>query len=124
VPGTAGYYTVGVDLANNKLIVEPANVYITGPNVDAWPTDSQIDDNKFQLDAESKTMRLTKSYLGGELRLHVTHPYLGDWWHAEFIFLDGVIEYREAGDDQERFNINAGEQTIVLDFINHTGKIE
>ena len=124
VPGTAGYYTVGVDLANNKLLIEPANVYVTGDNVGAWPTDSQIDDNKFQLDAENKTMNLTKSYLGGELRLHVTHPYLGDWWHAEFIFLDGKIEYRADGDDQERFNLDAGEQTIVLDFINQTGKIE
>ncbi len=126
VPGTAGYYTVGVDLANNKLLIEPANVYICGDNVGAWPTDSDIDENKFQLDAENKTMYLTKSLLGGELRLHVTHPYISaaDWWHAEFIFLDGKIEYREAGDDQERFSINAGTQTIELDFINQTGKIK
>ena len=126
VPGTAGYYTVGVDLANNKLLVEPANVYICGPNVDAWPTSSVIEENKFQLDAENKKLFLTKNYLGGELRLHVTHPYISaaDWWHAEFIFLDGKIEYRADGGDQERFNINAGEQTIELDFINQTGKIE
>jgi hypothetical protein len=70
-------------------------------------------------------MYLTKeNFLAAELRLHVTHPYLGDWWHAEFIFLDGIIEYRADGGDQERFSINAGEQTIVLDFINQTGKIE
>jgi hypothetical protein len=124
VPGTAGYYTVGINLATNKLLIEPANVYVTGDNVGAWPTDSEIDDNKFQLDADNKTMTLTKNLLGGELRLHVTHPYLGDWWHAEFIFLDGIIEYRADGGDQERFSINAGEQTIVLDFINQTGKIE
>ncbi|PXY01238.1 hypothetical protein DF185_11370 [Marinifilum breve] len=126
VPGTAGYYTVGVNLATNTLIIEPASIYITGPNVDAWPTSSVIEENKFQLNAENKTMELSKNFLGGELRLHVTHPYIssGDWWHAEFIFLDGKIEYREDGDDQERFNMNAGEQTIVLDFINQTGKIE
>ena len=124
VPGTAGYYTVGVNLATNTLIIEPANVYITGPNVDAWPTSSVVEENKFQLDADNKTMVLNKDVLGGELRLHVTHPYIGDWWHAEFIFLDGKIEYREDGDDQERVNINAGNQTIVLDFINQTGKIE
>lgn len=126
VPGTAGYYTVGVDLANNKLIVEPANVYITGPNVDAWPTSSVVEENKFQLNADNKTMFLAKSLLGGELRLHVTHPYIssGDWWHAEFIFLDGKIEYRADGDDQDRVNVDAGEKTIELDFINQTGKIE
>ena len=126
VPGTAGYYTVGVNLATNTLIVEPANVYICGPNVDAWPTSSVVDENKFQLDAENKKMFLTKSLLGGELRLHVTHPYISgpDWWHAEFIFLDGKIEFREAGGDQERVNLSAGEQTIELDFINHTGKIK
>ena len=126
VPGTAGYYTVGVNLATNTLIVEPANVYICGPNVDAWPTSSVVDENKFQLDAENKKLYLTKSLLGGELRLHVTHPYISgpDWWHAEFIFLDGKIEYREDGGDQERVNLNAGSQTIELDFINHTGKIK
>lgn len=126
VPGTAGYYTVGINLTTNTLLVEPANIYICGPNVNAWPTSSVVEENRFQLNAENKTMELSKSFLGGELRLHVTHPYIssGDWWHAEFIFLDGKIEYRADGDDQERFNMNAGEQTIVLDFINQTGKIE
>ncbi len=126
VPGTAGYYTVGVNLATNKLLIEPASVYICGPNVGAWPTSSVIEDNKFKLDAANKKMYLTKSLLGGELRLHVTHPYISgsDWWHAEFIFLNGKIEYREDGNDQERVNINGGEQTIELDFINQTGKIK
>ena len=114
VPGTAGYYTVGVDLANNKLLIEPANVYICGDNVGGWPTSSVVEENKFQLDAENKTMYLTKSLLGGELRLHVTHPYISasDWWHAEFIFLDGKIEYRADGGDQERVSISGGTQTI------------
>lgn len=126
VPGTAGYYTVGVNLATNKLLIEPANVYICGPNVGAWPVSSVTEDNRFKLDAENKKLYLAKSLLGGELRLHVTHPYISgtDWWHAEFIFLDGKIEYREDGGDQERVSINAGEQTIELDFINQTGKIE
>jgi hypothetical protein len=127
VPGTAGYYTVGVNLATNKLLIEPASVYVTGDAVGAWPTSSVVEENKFQLDADNKTMVLTKdNFAAAELRLHVTHPYItaSDWWHAEFIFLDGKIEYREDGDDQERVNINAGEQTIVLDFINQTGKIE
>ncbi|MGZ2369737.1 SusE domain-containing protein [Ancylomarina sp. YFZ004] len=125
VPGTAGYYTVGIDLANNKLLIEPANVYVCGDVVGAWPTSSVIEENKFQLDAENKTMYLTKdNFSAAELRLHVTHPYIGDWWHAEFIFLDGKIEYRADGGDQDRFSIGAGEQTIELDFINQTGKIK
>ncbi|RZT91847.1 SusE-like outer membrane protein [Ancylomarina subtilis] len=127
VPGTAGYYTVGVNLATNKLMIEPANVYVCGPTIgDVWPTSSVTEENKFKLDADNKKMYLTKSYSAGELRLHVTHPYISasDWWHAEFIFLNGKIEYRADGDDQERLNINAGEQTIELDFINQTGKIE
>jgi hypothetical protein len=126
VPGTAGYYTVGVNLATNTLLIEPANVYITGPNVDAWPVSSVIEENRFQQDTENKTMVLTKSLIGGELRLHVTHPYISaaDWWHAEFIFLDGKIEYRADGNDQDRVNIDGGERTIELDFINQTGKIQ
>jgi len=125
VPGTAGYYTVGINLATNKLLIEPANIYVCGDVVGAWPTSSVIDENKFVLDAENKTMYLTKdNFSAAELRLHVTHPYIGDWWHAEFIFLDGKIEYREAGDDQERFSIEGGEQTIELDFINQTGKMK
>ncbi len=126
VPGTAGYYTVGVNMATNTLLIEPANVYITGPNVDAWPVSSVTEENRFQQDAESKTMVLTKSLLGGELRLHVTHPYISadNWWHAEFIFLDGKIEYRADGGDQDRVTIDGGEKTIELDFINQTGKIQ
>ncbi|MGD9929741.1 MAG: SusE domain-containing protein [Mangrovibacterium sp.] len=124
VPGTAGYYTVGVNLATNKLLIEPANIYICGPNVNAWPVSSVTEENRFKLDAANKTMYLTKSLLGGELRLHVTHPYISaaDWWHAEFIFLNGKIEYRADGGDQDRVNIDGGERTIELDFINQTGK--
>lgn len=127
VPGTAGYYTVGINLATNKLFIEPANVYVTGDVVGAWPVSSVTATNKFKVNTENKTMYLTKNdFVAAELRLHVTHPYISasDWWHAEFIFLDGKIEYREDGNDQERFSINAGKQTIVLDFINQTGKIE
>ena len=71
-------------------------------------------------------MFLTKNLLAGELRLHVTHPYISgpDWWHAEFLFFDGDIEYREDGGDQDRVSVNAGERTITLDFINQTGKID
>lgn len=125
VPGTAGYYTVGVDMANNKLLIEPASVYVCGDAVGAWPTSSVVPENKFKLDAENKTMYLTKdNFSAAELRLHVTHPYIGEWWHAEFIFFNGKIAYRADGGDQDRVNINAGQQTIVLDFINQTGKIE
>ncbi len=125
VPGTAGYYTVGVDMANNKLLIEPASVYVCGDAVGGWPTSSVVPENKFKLDAENKTMYLTKdNFSAAELRLHVTHPYIGEWWHAEFIFFNGKIAYRADGGDQERVNINAGQQTIVLDFINQTGKIE
>ena len=126
VPGTAGYYTVGINLATNKMLIEPASVYICGDNVGAWPTSSVVEENKFQQNTENKTMTLTKSLAGGELRLHVTHPYISasDWWHAEFLFFDGKIAYREDGGDQERVSVNAGERTITLDFINQTGKIE
>lgn len=126
VPGTAGYYTVGINLATNKLLIEPANVYICGDNVGGWPTSTVIEENRFQQDTENKTMTLTKSLASGELRLHVTHPYISgsDWWHAEFLFFNGNIEYREDGGDQDRVSVNAGERTITLDFINQTGKIE
>ena len=126
VPGTAGYYTVGINLATNKLLIEPTNVYICGDNVGGWPTSTVVEENRFKQDTENKTMTLTRSLAGGELRLHVTHPYISasDWWHAEFLFFNGIIQYRADGGDQDRVSVNAGERTITLDFINQTGKIE
>ncbi len=39
-----------------------------------------------------------------------------EWWKTEFIFFDGKIAYRAAGNDQERVNVSAG-QKAYLNFL-------
>lgn len=46
-----------------------------------------------------------------------------DWWKSEFMVFDNVLEYRGAGDDQNRVPVEAG-QKLYINFTNDTGKIE
>lgn len=46
-----------------------------------------------------------------------------EWWHTEFIILEGVIEYRGADGDQERVAVTAGEKAY-LNFTAGTGYIK
>ena len=65
--------------------------------------------------ADGKTLKCTL-VADGELRMYAASSRAtSDWWTREFIFLDGKIEYRGKGDDQQRVNAGAG-QTVVLDF--------
>ena len=58
----------------------------------------------------------------GEIRTSIQLPG-HEWWHTEFIVLNGKFEARGAGDDQDRVNGTAG-QKLYINFTAKTGKIE
>lgn len=120
VPGTAGLYLVVVDLKNNTVEVTPAAVYFIGDCVGGY--DPAKPENI--LDVTATTVEKTRTFSAGDLRLHVAASTLKcDWWQAEFMVLNGKIEYRGTGNDQTRVNLTAGMHSVVLDFKTNTGSI-
>lgn len=120
VPATAGFYLVVVNLKDETIEVVPAAVYGIGDCFGGY--DPAKAENKFNSDASS--VSLTKALLAGDLRFHVAASTLKcDWWQAEFMVLNGKIEYRGTGNDQTRVNVTAGSHTITLDFKANTGSV-
>lgn len=106
-------YTFAVDF------VEPV-VYLCGATVgDKWGVDGQPFINPTTADGEFVSPAFPK---GGDLRICVVLAG-HDWWHTEFIFLDGKIEYRGNGDDQTRVAVEAGKKAY-LNFSKGTGRVE
>lgn len=56
------------------------------------------------------------------VRMYVKIPG-HDWWHSEFVVLDGKIKYRATGGDQDRVTGEVGQQ-VHLNFSNGTGEIK
>ena len=56
------------------------------------------------------------------VRMYVKIPG-HDWWHSEFVTLDGKIKYRATGGDQDRATGNVGQQ-VHLNFSKGTGEIK
>ena len=56
------------------------------------------------------------------VRMYVKIPG-HDWWHSEFVTLDGKIKYRATGGDQDRATGNVGQQ-VYLNFSKGTGEIK
>lgn len=56
------------------------------------------------------------------VRMYVKIPG-HDWWHSEFVTLDGKIKYRATGGDQDRATGNVGQQ-VHLNFAKGTGEIK
>lgn len=127
---TSGWHTVMVSATvegrgynYNVDFFEP-NIYVYGfANGGVWSDD---DNWKFTPpttgDGEFISPALKVNCDGTEdqcLRLCIHFPDL-DWWKSEFIFYDGTIAYRGAGDDQKpRIGCKAG-QKVHLNF--STGK--
>ena len=106
-----GIYMIHIDLKNNILHIEPARIYGIGSCFGGW--DEGMENALFT--ADGRTLKCTL-VADGELRMYAASGRAtSDWWTREFIFLDGKIEYRGTGDDQQRVNAGAG-QTVVLDF--------
>ena len=106
-----GIYMIHIDLKNNILHIEPARIYGIGSCFGGW--DEGMENALFT--ADGRTLKCTL-VADGELRMYAASGRAtSDWWTREFIFLDGKIEYRGTGDDQQRVNAGAG-QSVVLDF--------
>lgn len=56
------------------------------------------------------------------VRMYVKIPG-HDWWHSEFVVLDGKIKYRATGGDQARATGSVGQQ-VHLNFSKGTGEIK
>lgn len=56
------------------------------------------------------------------VRMYVKIPG-HDWWHSEFVTLDGKIKYRATGGDQDRATGSVGQQ-VHLNFSKGTGEIK
>ena len=109
-----GIYLIHVDLKNEKVHVEPARVYGIGSCFGGW--DAAMEGALFQ--ADGKVLKATTQD-EGDIRMYVESAIsTSDWWTREFIFFDGLIDYRgddEGQGDQARVNVLKG-QVVTLDF--------
>ena len=117
----SGLYTLQVDYAGSKVIVEPAVIVgMAEPFGNAnWNKD--LESARFTING--KLASYTTVAAGQQIRTCVVCTLSGDWWHAEFIPKDGKIVYREAGGDPEMVAIEAGKK-ITYDFNAGTGVVE
>ncbi len=128
VTGETGYYMIVVNLVDETIEVTDPMVYGIGDVFGSW--DAAQEANLFTVDNAGEVIKYEGVPNDGELRLHVAAPTMTnkdgaavDWWQAEFIILDGNIEFRGTGDDQDRVSVTAG-QNIILNFKEGTGSIE
>ncbi|MBN1132256.1 MAG: SusF/SusE family outer membrane protein [Bacteroidales bacterium] len=124
----SGYYMVVVNLLDETIEVNPPKVHGIGDAFGTW--DAAQAATLFTVDNTNKVVVSPAFVADAELRMHVAANTLTnadgnavDWWQAEFIVLEGVIEYRGTGNDQARVNVTTG-QTVTLDFTNETGTIQ
>ncbi|MFY0688665.1 MAG: SusF/SusE family outer membrane protein [Cyclobacteriaceae bacterium] len=132
-PAESGYYIVVVNLETDNETIEVAapTVYGIGSTMPNSEWTASHPDNLFTVDNANGLIVSPAFAADGELRIHVdasTFTPVGDgpaveWWQAEFIVLEGMIEYRGTGDDQARANVTAG-QKVSLNFKDGTGTIE
>lgn len=118
VPET-GLYMIETDYINETLHINKAEVYGMGDVFGNW-TEGE---NAFT--ANGQTFTATAS-AAGNLRSYAKsflEGTAGNWWHREFIIIDGKIDYRADGGDQPAVALTAG-QTITYDFNAGTGSIK
>ena len=127
-----GFYTILVNGNDNTFEIMPAEVYGIGSawGANAWDFNA---DDPVKFVPEGKTLVATVTNTDGAVRLaskvtpsaaieNVTTPNGWiDWWKTEFVYFDGKIAYRGAGNDQERVAVEAG-QKITIDF--NAGTVE
>ena len=112
-----GVYMIYVDVENGKLCVEPAKVYGKGDCFGGWSADPVA----FTVEGNKVVGTTTGA---GEIRLYADSSIAtSDWWTREFVFFDGQIAYRGAGNDQERVTVDAGKK-VTLDFNAGTATVE
>lgn len=121
VPGTPGYYMVVVDYTDGKIAVADPKVYMIGNTINSW--DGQNAAGLFTVDNSNSVVTITKTLLAADLRMYAYHPWILDWWRAEFNIYGGNIEFRGNGGDQAAVPVTAGEHKIDLNFKTGAGTI-
>lgn len=123
-PEETGYYMVIVNFETEQIAVVEPLVYLIGGTVGGW--DMEMADALFTVDNDNEVISITRELEADELRIYAWYEgaWFTDWWQSEFIFFGSEIEYRGAGDDQDRVHISsAGEYTIELNFRTNEGSI-
>ena len=118
----SGMYTIVLDLRNStkKLSVVKAAVYGIGDAFGSW--DKDVAANKFTADNAAKTLVSPPLKANGNIRMYVSHPWIPDWWNAEFNVFGTDIIYRNDGGDQAAVAGTVG-QVITLHFDDKKGSI-
>ena len=119
-----GIYMVVLDIREsgmNKVSITDAAVYAIGDAFGGF--DEDVEANLFTADFASKSLTSPAASADGDLRMYAHHPWIPDWWNAEFVPMNGVIEYRNDGGDQDRVAGTTG-QVITLFFDDNTATIE
>lgn len=119
----SGMYMIVLDLRNDetKVSIKPAVVYGIGGAFGGW--DASVEANKFTVDNAAKTFTSPALSADAPIRIHTSHAWIPDWWHAEFVVRDGAIEYRNDGGDLEDVDGTTG-QVITLSFDDNTGTVQ
>ncbi|MEN8137053.1 MAG: SusF/SusE family outer membrane protein [Bacteroidota bacterium] len=124
----AGYYSIVVNLETETIEINAPNIHGIGDAFGGW--DAAQEATKFTVDNSAKVITSPSLVADANVRMHVAAATLTnadgnavDWWQAEFNVIDGVIEYRGAGDDQAAVAGSTG-QVVTLDFVNGTGTIQ
>lgn len=113
----------GLSYINNVQIL-PADVYLTGDPSGGYDVFDEarlftVPDVSLGSDVDFVSPAFVA---GGEVRACVKLADI-DWWKTEFVVLNGKLEYRGKGDDQERVSGSTG-QKLYINFTKKTGKIE
>jgi hypothetical protein len=129
--GNPGWYIVVVTTTIEGRSYEyavdffPPNVYLQGETASGnWGTTDPayrfaIPELSLGADAEFVSPPFTNN---GEIRVSIQLEG-HEWWHTEFIVLDGVFVPRGDGDDQDRVTGAAGKR-LHINFTEGTGKIQ
>lgn len=119
--------TASVSGRDIKYTVEfnKPNVYLIGDVIGGW--DEMMDDALFSVPTEKDADFVSPAFIGntpddGGVRAYVKVPG-NDWWHSEFMVLNGEIAYRGKGGDQERVAGKVG-QKLYLNFATGKGSIK
>ena len=122
VPGTAGYYVIVVDMANDLISVIDPEIYAIGDAFGSW--DAAVAANLFTVnntaDPADATITSPVATAAGNFRAYIKLTWISDWWRGEVCGDNegGIVFYNDPPDvsltagQKVVFNFNAGTSTI------------
>ena len=119
VVAESGIYMIEVDFKNNIVMINPAEVYGMGDCFGNWNEGA----NPFAVEGQALAVTATAT---GNVRSYAKsflEGTVGNWWHREFVPVDGKIVYRATGDDPQAVNVADG-QKVTYDFNAGTATIK